>query len=185
MLIIFWSGLIRTDSREGRQWLRQLRRPRRLRRRPRRRRPRRSGSSVSGGQAPPVGHRRAPYLLMIVKPSRLANETGVQTSALRFFLFARRRARQEGQPKRCVRDGPSVRPTVFGAMRVVRAANRSASRALRRRRTQPILTALRFSIFEMRFNDLLRFDDFLQQSSALNPQSTDSINAALTALSQP
>jgi hypothetical protein len=37
----------------------------------------------------------------------------------------------------------------------------------------------------MHFNDLLRFGDFLQQSSALNPQSTDSINAALTALSQP
>ena len=26
---------------------------------------------------------------MTVKPSRLANETGVQTSALRFFLFSR------------------------------------------------------------------------------------------------
>jgi hypothetical protein len=44
---------------------------------------------------------------------------------------------------------------------------------------------LRFSIFIPNFNDLLRFDDLLRQSRALNPQRTDSINAALTALLQP
>jgi hypothetical protein len=85
---------------------------------------------------------------------------------------------------RAGRTVASSSPLHCGA-RDARCKSSGASRALRRRRAQRIVIALRFSIFEMRFNDLLRFDDFLRQSSALNPQSTDSINAALTALLQP